>query len=161
DRFQSESSTMWFASLLHSLKLSSSRAPASGGRGPKLSLARPRPRQRRPETECLEDRTLLTVQFTPGPYLTPANRPGVPLGVIGDLPLPIEPMLAVNSAEPGNIAVSSQNGVRITTNAGATFGPPADFVSPGSNNFAGDTDLKFDGLGRLFWSNLAADRATC
>src|SRR5262249_26476486 len=30
------------------------------------------------------------------------------------------------------------------------------FVSPpGSDRFAGDTDLKFDGQGRLFWSNLA------
>ena len=46
--------------------------------------------------------------------------------VIGDS----EPMLAVNSAEPGNIAVSSQNGIRLTSNAGATFAPPVNFVSP-------------------------------
>jgi hypothetical protein len=65
-------------------------------------------------------------------------------------------MLAVNSTDPGNIVVSSQNEVRITTNAGATFGGPVSFAyPPGSNRFAGHTDLKFDGLGRLFWSNLA------
>src|SRR5215831_6478767 len=105
---------MWFASLLQRLQSSSPRTPPGRGRSPKRSAVRPRPRHRRPEAECLEDRTLLTVQFTPGPYLTPANRTGVPLGAIGgnlhaQVPHPIEPMLAVNSTDPGNIVVSSQN----------------------------------------------------
>jgi hypothetical protein len=112
--------------------------------------------QRRPEVERLEDRTLLTVQFTPGPYRTPANRPEMPLGMIGTS-FPIEPMLSVNGTQAGNIAVSSQNGVRITTDAGATFDSPASFKDPaGYPGFGGDTDLQFDGEGRLFWSNAAA-----
>jgi hypothetical protein len=111
---------------------------------------------RRPEAERLEDRTLLTVQFTPGPYLPPAHRPEVPLGVIG-ASAPIEPMLTVNAGEPGNIAVSSQNGVRITTNAGATFGRSSSFKDPaGYPGVGGDTDLQYDGQGRLFWSNSTA-----
>jgi hypothetical protein len=68
-------------------------------------------------------------------------------------------MLAVNPSDPGNIAVSSQNGVRITSNGGATFGGPVEFVSPGSPYFEGDTDLQFDGQGRLFWSNLTGTMA--
>jgi hypothetical protein len=145
-------------SWLQSLKSSSQCTTRSRRRSPRLSAARSQPRHWRPDAECLEDRTLLTVQFTPGPYLTPAHRPNVPLGKIANsiVPKPTEPMLAVNSTEPGNIAVSSQNGVRITTNAGATFGSPVTFVPPsGTDTFRGDTDLKFDGLGRLFWSNIA------
>jgi hypothetical protein len=62
----------------------------------------------------------------------------------------MEPMLALNSSAPGNIAVASKDGVRITTDAGATFGthvffkPPPGFEAP-----EGNTDIKFDGQGRL------------
>jgi hypothetical protein len=64
-------------------------------------------------------------------------------------------MLAVNSTGPGNIAVSSADGVRLTTDAGATFRPQAILKPPPGYMSDGDTDLKFDGQGRLFWSNLA------
>jgi hypothetical protein len=101
----------------------------------------------------LEDRTLLTVQFTPGPYVTPANRPDVPLGVISPNGFrPIEPMVAVNSADPGNLAVSSHNGIRVSGNAGSSFTSATGFVPFVSSG--GDTDVKFDSQGRLFWSNL-------
>ena len=146
---------MWFASLLHSLKSSPPRTRPAGRCSPKRFAARPPRRRRRPEAECLEDRTLLTVQLTPGPYLTPANRPDVPLGTISRNfgGSPIEPMLAVNNIEPGNIAVSSEEGVRLTTNAGATFIRPVFFKPPPGATLGDDTDLQFDGQGRLFWSN--------
>src|SRR5262249_55676367 len=48
----------------------------------------------------------------------------------------------------------------ITADAGATFGLPVAFNPPaGFNSLSGDTDLKFNGQGRLFWSNLAGPRA--
>jgi hypothetical protein len=40
---------------------------------------------------------------------------------------PIEPMVSVNDIEPANLAVSSQNGVRITTDAGAAFSSQSSF----------------------------------
>jgi hypothetical protein len=85
----------------------------------------------------------------------PANRPDVPLGAIsGNFgESPIEPMLVVNSTEPGNIAVSSEEGLRLTTNAGASFSSPVLFKPPPGATRGDDTDLQFDGQGRLFWSN--------
>jgi hypothetical protein len=113
------------------------------------------PRWRRPLwLESLEDRRLLAIQFTAGAYETPANSLDVPLGRMGSYLL-MEPMLAVNGREPGNIAVSSEAGLRIGTNAGATFGSQIPFPLPRGSIFSnGDTDLKFDAEGRLFWSNL-------
>ena len=73
---------MWFAYLHEYLKSRSLRTPPGWTRGPRRSAAQPAHRHRQPEVECLEDLTLLSVQFTPGPYLTPASRPNVPLGVI-------------------------------------------------------------------------------
>jgi hypothetical protein len=120
----------------------------------KLSTPSPRLRRRPPEAECLEERTLLTVQFTPGPYVTPANRPDVPLGAISVLRgTPVEPVLALNGLEPGNLALSSAEGVRLTTNAGATFSPAVFFKPPSGSTLGDDADLQFDGQGRLFWSN--------
>ena len=145
--------------------LRSCAKPSPLGRTPRRTLLddgrRLRGRQcRRPVwLESLEDRTLLTIQFTAGPYVAPASRLDLPLGTMGPA-LPIEPMLAVNSREPANIAVSSQTGVRVSTNAGATFGSQVLFRPPaGSNAVGGDTELQFDGDGRLFWSNLAGSRA--
>lgn len=125
-------------------------------RSPRRWHRRKQPGVRRPWFQGLEDRTLLTVQFTPGPYLSPGSRPAVPLGTIGsNFPAsPLEPILAVNSTDPGNIAVSSANGVRITTDAGAAFSRAVAFKPPSGFSSFGDTDLKFDGQGRLFWSNL-------
>src|SRR5438132_10156250 len=82
DRLPSESPIVWFAYLHEYLKSRSLRTPPGWTRGPRRSAAQPAHRHRQPEVECLEDLTLLSVQFTPGPYLTPASRPNVPLGVI-------------------------------------------------------------------------------
>src|SRR5690348_2879822 len=130
---------MSIASLLRSLRYRSSHTQSGWAHRAKRSAGRPRPRHRRPEAECLEDRTLLTVEFAPGPYLTPANRPDVPLGIMNfSVGKPNEPILAVNNTDPANIAVSSQDGIRITTNAGATFNPKVGFAAPaGSNDFEG------------------------
>jgi hypothetical protein len=146
---------MCFASLRQSLKSTSPRSRHARRCSRKRSAARPPCQRRRPEAECLETRTLLTVQFTPNSYVLPANRPGVPLGTISGHfgESPIEPMLVVNSTEPGNLAVSSEEGVRLTTNAGATFSPPAFFKPPQGATRGDDSDLQFDGQGRLFWSN--------
>ena len=143
---------MWPAALLRSLKSRPPRTRPARRCGPKRSAVRPPCRRRRPEGECLEGRTLLAVQFTPGPYVTPANRPDVPLGTIsGNFGgSPVEPMLAVNTVDPGNIAVSSEEAVRLTTNAGATFSPRAFFKPPPGATLGDDTDLQFDGQGRLF-----------
>src|SRR5262249_8670611 len=64
-----------------------------------------------------------------------------------------EPMLVINSTELGNLAVSSEEGVRVTTNAGATFSRPVFFKPPQGATLGDDTGLQFDGQGRLFWSN--------
>ena len=106
---------------------------------------------RLPRIEYLEPRTLLSVQFTPGPYAVPGSRPDTPLAAIGTTPgLPIEPYLSLNNQDPGQLAISSQNGVRITTNDGGSFSSAAAFpVSPSD-----DTSTTYDGAGRLFWTNL-------
>jgi hypothetical protein len=118
--------------------------------------ARPRrtdPRRGRLAVEQLEDRTLLAVQFTPGPLTTPAHRPNVPLGGISRF-RPTVPALAVNGTDPGNIAVASHEGLRLSGDAGGSF-PRSGAFSP-SFSFGGITGVQFDGQGRLFWSNEAS-----
>src|SRR6516164_8033882 len=86
------------------------------------SVRRPAPQRRSfvPRVFLLEDRTLLSVQFTPAPYAVPANRPDTPLTRISALH-PVEPYLSVNPADPGDIAVSSHSGIRVSTSAGGSF----------------------------------------
>jgi hypothetical protein len=107
-----------------------------------------------PRVFLLEDRTLLSVQFTPAPYAVPANRPDTPLGLLvtpgND---PVEPYLSVNAADPGDIAVSSQLYMRVSTSAGGRFAGVAQFV-PGLGGGGGDTSTTYDSAGRLFWVNL-------
>jgi hypothetical protein len=114
------------------------------------------PRQRRgqrsgrpPRIEYLEPRTLLSVQFTPAPYAVPGSRPDTPLTQMSSA-RPVEPYVSLNNQDPGQVAVSSQNGVRATTNDGGNFLGTATF--PGSTG--GDTSTTYDGAGRLFWINL-------
>src|SRR5262249_56412617 len=85
-----------------------------------------------PRIEALEPRTLLSVQFTPAPYAVPGSRPDTPLTAIGMLPgVPVEPYVSLNNQDPGQVAVSSQNGVRVTTNDGGNFSNVAAFpVNP-------------------------------
>jgi hypothetical protein len=98
----------------------------------------------------LEDRTLPSVQFTPAPYAVPANRPDTPLTHISPA-TPVEPYLSVNPADPGDIAVSSQNGIRVSTTAGGSFTGATRFPVAGN---PGDTGTTYDSAGRLFWVNL-------
>src|SRR6516162_1079349 len=87
-----------------------------------------------PHLFLLEDRTLPSVQFTPAPYAVPANRPDTPLTSISQFNGTVEPYVSVNPADRGEIAVSSQSGIRVSTSAGGTF--PGGTRFPGSN---GDT----------------------
>jgi len=103
-----------------------------------------------PRLLFLEDRTLPSVQFTPAPYAVPANRPDTPLTSIA-LSRPVEPYLSVNPADPGDIAVSSQSGLRVSTSAGGRFTGNTIFPVTSSS---GDTATTYDSVGRLFWVNL-------
>jgi hypothetical protein len=103
-----------------------------------------------PRLLLLEDRTLPSVQFTPAPYSVPANRQDTPVGHI-DIIRFEEPYLSVNPADPGDIAVSSGNGMRVSMNAGGGFSGGARF-----SGSSGDTSSTYDSAGRLFWVNLLA-----
>jgi hypothetical protein len=120
------------------------------------SVRRPVPQRRSfvPRVFPLEDRTLLSVQFTPAPYAVPANRPDTPLGLPVYLGEPVEPYLSVNAADPGDIAVSSQIFMRVSTSAGGRFTGVAQFVPLLGGG--GDTSTTYDSAGRLFWVNLRA-----
>src|SRR6516165_3442866 len=128
-------------SLLSWLCGGSARQPA------RRPVARRRPFV--PRVFLLEDRTLLSVQFTPAPYAVPANRPDTPLG-----PLAFEPYVSVNAADPGDIAVSASSNMRISTTAGGSF-TGTSFDSRGN----GDTGTVYDSAGRLFWVNLMFNQA--
>jgi hypothetical protein len=104
-----------------------------------------------PRLLLLEDRTLPSVQFTPAPYSVPANRPDTPLTHI--LPAGVvEPYVSVNPVDPGDIAVSSQAGIRVSTSAGGSFTDVTRFPFTGVIN--GDTCTTYDSAGRLFWVNI-------
>jgi hypothetical protein len=104
-----------------------------------------------PAVLLLEDRTLPSVQFTPAPYAVPAHRPDTPLTPISLLH-PVEPYLSVNPADPGDIAVSSDNGIRVSTTAGGSFTG----ATPWWASTGGDTSTTYDSAGRLFWVNLTS-----
>jgi len=109
-----------------------------------------------PRLCVLEDRTLPSVQFTPAPYAVPGNRPDTALGPLSRLSasVPVEPYLSVNPADPGDIAVSSQNGIRVSTTAGGSFTTAVQFQAfLGGGN---DTETTYDRAGGLFWGNLSA-----
>lgn len=111
-------------------------------------------RTRRLGIEGLEDRSMMSVDFLPGPLMAPAvNRTDQQLGTgFGAV---VESVLAVNNTDPGNIAIASQNTIVISTNAGGSFSAKTGFVSPpGTVQFNGDSGLAFDAQGRLFWSTL-------
>jgi hypothetical protein len=100
----------------------------------------------------LEDRTLPSVQFTPAPYAAPANRPDTPLTRFLPNGTVVEPYISVNPVDPGDIAVSSQAGIRVSTTAGGSFTGVTRFPFTGA--IGGDTSTTYDGAGRLFWVNL-------
>ncbi len=113
------------------------------------STAPPRRQPFVPWVLRLEDRTVPSVQFTPAPYAVPANRPDTPLGM--SAVRPVEPYLSVNPADPGEIAVSSQSVLRVSTTAGGSFSGGTGFP----HSFGGDTSTTYDSAGRLFWVNLS------
>jgi hypothetical protein len=55
--------------------------------------------------------------------------------------------------DPGNIAVSSQAGMRVSTSAGGSFTGVSQFL-PILGGGGGDTSTTYDSAGRLFWVNL-------
>jgi hypothetical protein len=112
------------------------------------------PTRRRAFVPCvylLEDRTLPSVQFTPAPYAVPGDRPDTPLTHIVPTS-PVEPYVSVNPADPDDIAVSSQGGIRVSTSAGGSFTGASRF--PVTSN--GDTATTYDSAGRLFWVNITS-----
>src|SRR5260221_4789631 len=90
---------------------------------------KPRPiaRSLRAIIERLEERTVLSVQFSPGPYLVPlVNRADVfPGNTFGN---PIEPFISLNPTDPGNLTVSSQNGLQVTGHVPFNAGGPTNFT---------------------------------
>jgi hypothetical protein len=131
-----------------------------------LKLHLPRRRARtmshrlRPRLECLETRALPTVTFTPGPLTTPVVTGEVIPGGL-DSGTPIEPAVSINPTDPANVVVSSQNGLKISMDGGATFGTNIIFAAlhgtlGGGEGGFGDTSTVFDNQGRLFWTNLTS-----
>src|SRR5262249_23227674 len=112
----SQTASHWEVRLMTRSLLSWLRG-SSGPKPPRRAAPR---RAIVPRLDPLEDRTLLSAQFTPAPYAVPANRPDTPLTHISPA-TPVEPYLSVNPADPGDIAVSSQNGIRVSTTAGGSF----------------------------------------
>jgi hypothetical protein len=107
------------------------------------------------ELEPLEDRCLLAIDFIAGPLAAPlTDRTDVALGTMGGFD-PIEPMVAINQTDPGNVAVTSHIGLRLTHDVGVNF-DPTDLFPPAAGQMggSGDTDQAYDAQGRLFWSNL-------
>src|SRR5262249_30260756 len=50
---------------------------------------------------------------------------------------------------------SSQNGLRLSADGGATFNGPFNFIGDGADTFGGNADLAFASNGGLYWANVA------
>jgi hypothetical protein len=114
-----------------------------------------RPGSLRFGVEQLEDRRLMAVNFLVGAAQAPAiNQPDIGLGVVSVNSNFDEMLVRVNPTDPGNVIVSSHDGLRVSRNAGGTFDARDNFpnLAGGGNN--GDTGMAFDSQGRLFWANL-------
>jgi hypothetical protein len=112
--------------------------------------------------EPLEERILLSVVFSPGPYLTPTNLTDVvhsPLTIPGFGPL--EPQITVNPTNPANLALSQQRALQVSNDDTGTYTPAASTTFPEPfTSSAGDTSTAYDGQGRLFWANLSDTTGT-
>ena len=118
--------------------------------------------------EDLEPRTLPTVTFQP--FLDVNNVPPAITRVlddqtIGDLKSPllptsraVDPVLSVSDQNPGNIAIASQYGLRVSPYDGGTFNPPTPTLFPNSGSESFDASTTYDSQGRLFW--VATDATT-
>ncbi|HEV3256458.1 MAG TPA: hypothetical protein VG013_06205, partial [Gemmataceae bacterium] len=114
----------------------------------------------RAQLEVLEDRTMPAVTFTPQlAYTIPTTNPDTARGN-ANFGTVIEPNVAIDPNNAANVAVSSQAGIMVTTNGGATYSASVPFVSPpGQTVNSGDTWAAFDSQGRLFWTNLVGKTA--
>jgi hypothetical protein len=127
---------------------------------------KPLPKRQNLFLEPLESRLLLSVDFfaaapNPATWTPPTNRADV--GLTAMLSGVIEPAVSINTTDPGNVIVSSQRGLRASTNVGvdlisATTQPFA--AVPTQTGPGGDTDTAFDSQGRLFWVNLVTFAGT-
>lgn len=110
----------------------------------------------RATVEPLERRLCLAVAFTAGPLTAPSDRADVGYGGVSG-GNPREPLVRINPTDPANIALTSQSGMRLSTDAGAVFNSTFTFpFSPGTSS-RGDTGIDFDHLGRLYWSMLSSN----
>src|SRR5262249_58755721 len=87
--------------------------------------------------ETLEDRTLLSIQCAPGPYVVPTNLTDINRGSVGSNFVPIEPFISVNPTNPANLAISQQTGLELSLDAGATLVGGTPVVYPVANNGSG------------------------
>jgi hypothetical protein len=93
---------------------------------------------------------LPSVVFTPGPYAVPdTSAADTALGQLTNF-RPVEPYASVNPVDPGQVAVSTHNGIRLSTNGGGSFTNAVAFP----NSAGGDTATVYDHAGRLFWVNI-------
>ena len=89
----------------------------------------------------------MAINFVAGPLTTPTNRADLALGNRNAFE---ETNLTVNNrVDPGNIAISSQNDMLVSSDFFANFNTS---IYPAANR--GDNWADFDAQGRLFWTNL-------
>ena len=118
-----------------------------------------RRKKRQNQFETLEARQLLAVDFVPSPLSVNAlNRPDQPLGLSDPS---TQPSIALNSRDPGVLAVTNGLDLVQTTNAGTTFNPSGNFQAlVGSSSTAvGGSDLVYTSEGELRWASLKTDAA--
>jgi hypothetical protein len=87
--------------------------------------------------------------FSPGVTTTPTVTQNVAPNLFNCCP--VEPTISVNPTDPGNVVYSSQGGLKVSTDGGATFSALVAF--PLAND-GGDTTTVFDSQGRLYWANI-------
>jgi len=106
--------------------------------------------------EALEVRCLLAVQFNVAAGSAPGARADIPTGMQSGT---TETAIAIDRANPIQLALTNQGNLLTTQDFGANFNGPLGYggliagtALPGGS---GDPDLTFDSQGRLFWTNLA------
>jgi hypothetical protein len=81
---------------------------------------------------------------SPSPPIPPSS-PSIPGG-----PSLVQPVIAASPANPSDLAVASQNGLVISTNAGASWSTLIPFPTASG----GDSSITYSKSGSLFWSYL-------